>query len=784
MGLASIFSGCESPADGASGSSGVNGPGTFTDGDIDAAALEAVYAYTDTVVLTSGVTSVAGEIPTGKKLVVAGDIPVKDGEALEVEGTLEIVLGAALDASYVSGTAGYLKGSGSVSGEGGVLLPYIAKAATGIPEGIITYTSTIEASKAAGSYIPTDASTPATTALDNDGVVALFALTDDEAIAELTVNKITDLTAAAIPAGKTLTLTGTGNTFTAALDLSSGGTLIVAEGAELEASGLLTVGDGTNTTGAVQNNGTIKTASAETTAANILSYITKPTGSGTVKITGDANLSTITAAAALTQNVEIVTGKTLTAPVIAGNAAPFSGEKTITVKGTLALGAAKTIGATVVNGGTVTTATTSAAALNTILALGGTITSSGAVAGTDAITVPAGTTFTHDTGTFVGGAGALTIEGAATFTTGTFADQTGKLTVNGKAEFTAATFATLTSLEVDGEAEFTAATFVAVTSLTVNGTLEAETATFTALTTVTGTGSVTAGVVSGVTATPKAQILIGSTLKEVSLATTTLNGALTIPASTTRIFTGDFEPDNTVTVNGLAVFAGDVTLLNALTIGTDGALALVSDKAITLGHASAKIADGSAYEIVPETSKIDGTLTAGENVVVFTAGAISGMDEDQEAAAATLALGTSNVELKIKAGTVLDALTLDVSDAGKITVTANQTLTLKLAGDDGVLSGAIFTLAVSGGTAGGAVKANAVTPKSSDGAIADAAALAAAKVEKAATATAAGDLATGGATTDAANGVITKTEAITIDKKDTFTVGAAGAITVTAVDNG
>jgi hypothetical protein len=111
----------------------------------------------------------------------------------------------------------------------------------------------------------------------------------------------------------------------------------------------------------------------------------------------------------------------LTAPVITGNAVPFSGEKTITVKGTLALGAATAIGATVVNEGTVSTATTSAAALNTLIgAVGkGTVSATGALTAFDAaITVPEGVTLTTaSSATFAtgaGGEGGLTVNGTLT----------------------------------------------------------------------------------------------------------------------------------------------------------------------------------------------------------------------------------------------------------------------------------------------------------------------------------------------------------------------------------
>jgi hypothetical protein len=196
-----------------------------------------------------------------------------------------------------------------------VLLPYIASDATGAPDDIITYTSAIEVSKAVGSYIETDASTPATGALDNAGITALFELSGDDAIDELAVAGITGLTAAAVPSGKTLRLASGTNT-TIGLDLSAAtaGTLIVAAGATLEVTTSITgkTGDTSNIT----VNGVIKLASNATAlsvtnvdiaAATIdasaagVATLTLPTGTATVKaiIVGNSNDLTIAGATGL-----------------------------------------------------------------------------------------------------------------------------------------------------------------------------------------------------------------------------------------------------------------------------------------------------------------------------------------------------------------------------------------------------------------------------------------------------------------------------------------------------
>jgi hypothetical protein len=115
---------------------------------------------------------------------------------------------------------------------------------------------------------------------------------------------------------------------------------------------------------------------------------------------------------------------------------------------------------------------------------------------------------------------------------------------------------------------------------------------------------------------------------------------------------------------------------------------------------------------------------------------------------------------------------LDVATYGIISVAANQKLTLGYAGTSGAASGGIFTAAVTT-SAGGAVKANAVTPNSSTGSIGTGTILAAAKVEnKAAASIGNGDLGAGDTpgTSEPADGVITNSATVTIDKADTFAV--------------
>jgi hypothetical protein len=773
-----LITSCDSPTNGDPGAAGAPGS-TYLTGAVSARDLEDAFNNNAVVRLQSAVSTVEGVVPAGRTLRVISNPAILNTSSLEVNGTLEIIEGASLDASYVTGVAGYLKGTGSIIGAGGITLPYLGPNGA-VPEGGIHYDSAnIIAVKSAGSYRNTS-STVIGSALDNAGVSAIFLLSDGPD--ELTARNITALTYTAVPAEKELTLTGTGNTITTGLDISSGGTLVIAKDA------VLATGANTVTVAAeanITNNGTISTA--VTGAAPLITLLKLP-GDGKISSGGSVTLD---AAVALTQDFVITAGTITTDDA----EAPFSGQKTITIESgaTLALDADNTsIGSKVVNGGTITTATTSAAALNSILTAGGAITSSAVVnLGSAGVTVPKGTALTAS-GNVTAGAGPLVIEGAASFTgSGATLAALTSLTVAEDATLTAAyaDFAALENLNLGKDVKLTvpAATFVALESLTLGEGVEltAASAVFTAITSsssITGAGKLTVGAI----ASAKALLIINSALHEATLGSTTITGALNIPQGTIRTLSGAAAPSSTIAVNGTLIVGNSLALVDTLTIGTNGGFALAGGT-VTLAHANAKIAGGSAYEITPDGTT--GTLTGDNGVVVFESNAISGYDNEGPLAdsAATLAFGVTDSELTIKADTTLNAVILDVAAKGVITVEEGKKLTLGLGADaNHISSGGIFTVAVATGTAGGAVKANAVTPKDSSGEIGDADALAGAKVLKlAADAGAtfdAGDLAAGATpgTSDPAAGVITGADGdTTIDAADTFEVGAQNAITVT-----
>jgi hypothetical protein len=417
---------------------------------------------------------------------------------------------------------------------------------------------------------------------------------------------------------------------------------------------------------------------------------------------------------------------------------------------------------------------------------------------TGTLTVPAGLVLTAKEDDTLATITGLVVNGELRTKAGTLAAVTA-LTMNGRLSAAEATLAAVTTLTVNSQLTADKATLAAVTALTVNGSLYASSATLAAVKTVTGTGFLSAGVVTA----EKAPLVIESTLGQVRIASTAITDPeLVIPENTYRIFTGEAAPSGTVTVNGQLRLAkaapagdvtvngilqleGDLTLKKTLAIGMGGTgrVDLVAGKKITLGAAAAKIVGSTAYEITPANGETTGTLTAGvaNTKVTFRAAGIEGYYNSggqalvahttDPTSAATLAFGgTAGPTLAIKGATTVGGVILDVSSKGNITVDSGQTLTLGLgAGQNHIASGGIFTKA-GGVTTINAVKANGVqngTKLNTD----TAAGLGEAKIA----ATGAADSVQAASP---ASGVITGGTNTVIDKEDTFTVGANGAITV------
>ena len=562
-----IFVGCESPTSGDAGAAGLDGPYPLSGATVSAAQLEAAFYVSSRVAIEDGSGGIAGEVPADKTLYVLGAAAkVATGDFLEVKGALDIYEAAALDASYISGASGYLKGSAAgITGAGTVSLPYLG-AGGSLPEGGIDYTAGIAAVKAAGSYIT---SVGAGTALDNTSIATIFGLPDGPD--ELTVSNISGLTAGAVPENKTLTLKGTVNTISGNLDLSGKGTLIVAEGAELNAATYSVAGN-------VTNNGTIGTTS--TTSATVVGLLAL-TGTGAVEIDADVTLAAV---GVLNQNVKILSGKTLTTD---DTAAPFSGSgKTITIEsgGTLALDVANTsVGVDVDNKGTITTGTTSDVALATILGAGGTITASGAITALSAaLTVPEDVVLTAANATFTTGAFAVTVDGTLTAASATFAAVT-SLTVDGTltaalatgdttngiaitvGDEGSATLGTVGKLKTSTVAGGGALTVTAITAFDTGATLTVS-GEFTATTVnVTGVKAAANGTINGITfpdAVDIAKITSGTTVT-IGDFTVLFDDTLTVPSGKVLVVASDEDLNilGTVIVKGsLSVQGGAVTV--------------------------------------------------------------------------------------------------------------------------------------------------------------------------------------------------------------------------------
>jgi hypothetical protein len=249
---------CGSPTNGDPGGPGQTGAtaGLINEAAVSAALLESLFYAADIVTLGPKVETVEGVVPAKGKLIVAknSSVAVLSDSSLEVNGALEIREDAGLDASYVNSAVGYLKGTGSVRGAGSVSLPYLGEGGA-LPSGGIDYYSSkvTTAVTTPGSYKTTSGDTPGE-ALDSDDIGTIFDI--PEFGNYLTVKDITALTNAAVPDGKTLTLTGA-VTVEANLDLGTEkGTLIVEESAVLTPSTGITITGSTE--GNITIDGTIK----------------------------------------------------------------------------------------------------------------------------------------------------------------------------------------------------------------------------------------------------------------------------------------------------------------------------------------------------------------------------------------------------------------------------------------------------------------------------------------------------------------------------------------------
>jgi hypothetical protein len=607
---------------------------------VSAAALAEKFAKYSTVTLGGNITRVEGEIPAGKTLIITGaNTMVAPTGTLAVKGSIEIKNTALLDASYTTGQAGYLTGSGQINGLGTVSLPYLQGSSAALPvaDGISLENAKGTAKKAAGSIITTSSGTG--TAVANANLPALFAAVGDE----LSVANIIGLTNAWATGNRTLTLAGT-NTIGTTLDLSSGGNLIVngtissdnVQGVVIKAkatpsnvtiNGILDLTDDVadNVEGLVTNNGIIKTET--TTPAVLQKLLTGVTGTGTVEVGDTVTLVSFDTTQELLQNVSILPNVSLTAPAAT---TPFSGGKTITLTddtthgATLALGDTPTsFGVKVVNNaitdGGITTATTSATFLNTVLGVGNLIGSTGVVDTTTVgITVPVGTKLTSS-GALVGGSTPLTIRGTASFTGASFGSQTAAviieqgadvtfgtgatfaalntpLIINGKATFSpnTVTFAALPSLtvEVAGDVEFTAAEFASLDiPITINGK-----ATFSAATFVQAN--------SGLTIGPKANatFTLATFAALTSLTFETGTGAaatVSFPEATFAALSGSLTIPASVTVNGDGFPEATFAALGSIAINQDLALPKATFVALTTLTANADITIGTTSVVAP-----------------------------------------------------------------------------------------------------------------------------------------------------------------------------------------
>jgi hypothetical protein len=278
---------------GPKGDAGLGGGVVLLTGPISDTDLEAAFAATETtVILGSGVTSVHGEVPAAKTLRVLGDTAVEDGQTLTLKGGLVLYSdSAALHADMIGSTSGGLMvEGGGISGSGKLYLPVDTD---GSASGYATYQEVVFANKEVGSTV-TFGTVTSFAAPSAAAVEAVFGLADGPAA--ITVANLTGIVSSTIPDGKTLTLTGAGNTITDA-SFAPEGTVV--------------------------NNGTVTVAfTTDTEVTNIFAYV-------------DGNVTASGAITILTEAFTVPAGVDLS---LTNASATFdTGNYAVTVEGTLTL---------------------------------------------------------------------------------------------------------------------------------------------------------------------------------------------------------------------------------------------------------------------------------------------------------------------------------------------------------------------------------------------------------------------------------------------------------------
>jgi hypothetical protein len=391
------FTGCEGPVGpagdpgdpGRNGNPGDNGynanpAGLYYSGpDVSDVDLVAAFDLGDVVILRSGVETVSGEVPAGKKLVVLGSIAkVAPDAALIIQGTLDISGEAILTATgALSGDrAGVLAASDSAEfiGDGAVVLPYVLDGEftanlsyyqldSGFTADLLHFNSEKLLSASSLSRYPGSVfdNEEIITSNRNYGDSPRFLVANDlpdifarEQVSELTVYNIQDLTVnvesapgvpvtpivPVIPANRKLTLKGPNNNIegTAEYILGGGASLVVAKGATLESGCTITpseaakiINEGTIILGtagraglpigdgsAFTNNGTIRFSPFTDSDSGVKNAIGL-WGSGTVELTPQANFGL--GKIAVRQNIVIKGDGNWTITLTNNEALPFNG---------------------------------------------------------------------------------------------------------------------------------------------------------------------------------------------------------------------------------------------------------------------------------------------------------------------------------------------------------------------------------------------------------------------------------------------------------------------------
>jgi hypothetical protein len=294
LALAMVFTSCGSAADGNDGNS-YTGSVVLLSGDIDAVTLKQAFgdsaaraSYAGNVILASGVTSVEGEVPLGRKLIAlpaALKVANTGTGALVIEGELELAEGVQFDAA--GGVLTAATGTITIGEKGAVTLN--SNSGIAVDDAALLAKVDATASGAVKSIGATDAN-----------VVTALGAADTVTVTTLGISGTNNTAiAAALTSGKQLVLIGA-TTVSDSLNLgTAAGTLLIS-------GGTATIGGAYTLTGAASAANIVVGPAATLKLNNASAAL-----AGSIKVNGTLEVGGVTVGTALPAGLDLTTGTLL-----------------------------------------------------------------------------------------------------------------------------------------------------------------------------------------------------------------------------------------------------------------------------------------------------------------------------------------------------------------------------------------------------------------------------------------------------------------------------------------